>query len=102
MIYVYCDEIMIHLIFYWLILSYHSLPLIFQVDFGPESNVAIQRAAHVVKGAAANLMCQDLRESATKLEAAAKSSMEKQILIESYKTLSAAIANFRIVAAKGM
>ncbi len=34
--------------------------------------VVIQRAAHVIKGAAANLFCIELRESAAELEAQAK------------------------------
>lgn len=37
----------------------------------PDKNHRIMRAAHVVKGAASNLMCYDLRDTSAKLEAAA-------------------------------
>lgn len=58
-----------------------------------ESIVVIQRAAHVIKGAAANLMCEELRVCATNVEAAAKAA-RGDLLYDHYQKLNLAAVRF--------
>mmetsp|Transcript_15052 Transcript_15052/g.31647 ORF Transcript_15052/g.31647 Transcript_15052/m.31647 type:complete len:135 (+) Transcript_15052:153-557(+) len=44
---------------------------VLQAGINDQSFLLIMRASHVIKGASANLMCQELREAATNLEQAA-------------------------------
>ncbi len=48
-------------------------PIGYQKSNPPDKYHRIMRAAHVVKGAASNLMCYDLRDTSSHLEAAANS-----------------------------
>ena len=58
-----------------------------------ESFVVIQRAAHVIKGAAANLMCEELRVRATNVEDAAKTG-RGDLLHDLYQALNVAAVRF--------
>eukprot|EP01083_Nonionella_stella_P034219 93693_1 len=48
----------------------------------PVNFLVIRSAAHVVKGAAANLMCENLRSTAAALETAAKDNKDKPLTSE--------------------
>ncbi|KAL7468965.1 hypothetical protein ACHAXS_009201 [Conticribra weissflogii] len=49
---------------------------VLQAGINDQSFLLIMRASHVIKGASANLMCQELREAATNLEQAAAAANE--------------------------
>ena len=59
-----------------------------------ESMVIIRRAAHVIKGAAANLMCEDLRSSAANLESAAASNSTAELIYNLSVELGYAYSRF--------
>lgn len=73
---------------------------------GDQSFLLIMRASHVIKGASSNLMCQQLRETATNLEQSAAganelpsgdaASLEKETesVKEKYAELKKAVDNY--------
>jgi HPt (histidine-containing phosphotransfer) domain-containing protein len=63
--------------------------------FTSESIMTVHRAAHVIKGAAANLMCEEIRHRASLIERASNGAMTKDTLVEQYNALCHAISNFR-------